>query len=360
MSTTESVAPFDAWRRFLWFAWAAFWLLMLLVSVQDNYVNGDEPLWRPLLWEGSSLLVATVLIAIQLHWLPRLRPLLQQPMRWFGVQLVWLPGVVVGFVIAAYGIRHGVYALLGDTYQHEPWLQVLLYEATKLTIFFGLWTAAQFGIESFIALWQEQQKNFAIQQALTDARRALLQTKIQPHFLFNALNTISAVMHEDVEKAEQLISELSMLLREGLNLDKKSLVPLHQEWQFLQAYSHLMLARFAPRVTMQWQLSDEVRDVQVPPLCLQPLLENMFQHGAEKIPGPFHIELFAKADGKDLLMGLTGSKGHITEPVIEREGMAQVRGRLQLCFDDSASLAMRNRQQGGVEVLLRIRDALER
>jgi len=257
-------------------------------------------------------------------------------------------------------MRRGVYALLGDTYQHEPWLQVLLYEATKLTIFFGLWTAAQFGIESFIALWQEQQKNFAIQQALAEARRALLQTKIQPHFLFNALNTISAVMHEDVEKAEQLISELSMLLREGLNLDKKSLVPLHQEWQFLQAYSHLMLARFAPRVTMQWQLSDEVREVAVPPLCLQPLLENMFQHGAEKIPGPFHIELFAKADGKDLLMGLTGSKGQITEPVIEREGLAQVRGRLQLCFDDSASLIMRNRQQGGVEVLLRIRDALER
>lgn len=352
----EAGLPFERWRHLMWFAWAGFWLLMILVSLQDNYWSGQEPLWRPLLWEGSSALVSTALISIQFFWLPKLRPLLNRPLRWFARQLVFLPLVVLAFVAITYSIRHGVYHLLNDVYQHDPWPQVLLYESLKVAIFFSLWTAAQFGVESFIALFKSQQQNFAMERALADARRALLQAKIQPHFLFNSLNTISAVMHEDVDKAEQLISDLSMLLREGLALDQKSFVELREEWLFVQAYSHLMLARFAPRVTMSWQLDESVADVQVPPLILQPLLENMFRHGAEKIPGAFHISISAQRIDDDLCLVVESHQAELAVSWRDGEGMHQVRERLRLSFGDNAELIMQKREPKGVEVRVRIRE----
>jgi hypothetical protein len=351
----DPTGPFERRaNRLLWAAWFGFWTLMILVALQDNYWSGKHPLWRPLLWEGSSMLVASALVLWQRHRLPVLRPLLPRPLRWFALQLAWLPLVVLAFVALTYGLRHGVYALLGQTYEHEDWLLLVLYEGSKLAIFFGLWTAAQYGLESFLALLRAQQQMIATERALMEARRALLQAKIQPHFLFNALNTITAVLRSDPDEAERLVAELAGLLRLGLSLDRKPWVSLAEEWQFLQSYATLMLARFAPRVSIDWQFDDGLADLPVPPLVLQPLLENMFKHGAEKTPGAFPIAVRVLHEHDAALITMESRHGAMSDTGREGEGLAQVRERLALAYGADAGLTLENRAQGGVRVTLRL------
>lgn len=350
----EPKLPFAHWRYYVWGAWLSFWGLMILVALQDSYWRGGAPLWQPLLWEGSSAVVSTFLISMQYRSLPRWRPLLNRPMQWFLAQLWWMPLIIVLFVVGTYAIRHGVYALLGTSYEHEPWPQVFLYEGSKVFVFFSLFTVAQFAVESFRAFWVAQQRNFANERALTEARQALLKSKIQPHFLFNSLNTISAVMHQDVFRAEQLIADLATLLREGMALDQRYLVQLHEEWQFLSAYSHLMLARFAPRVSVTWSFDETLRDIDLPPLVLQPLLENFFVHGAEKIPGTYALEIMAHKEPALAIIEIRSNKGSLAATYQEGGGLTQARERLRLALGDQAQLSLLNLQPEGVLAQLKI------
>ena len=166
-------------------AWVAFWLLMATVAVQDHlHDSGPHSLWRPLLWEGSSCLVASAMLALMWRHMPRDDSLLTQPARWFVRQLRWLPLLAPLFVIAVYAIRHGVVAAFGQTYNHPPWGQVFLYECTKFALFYTLFVAIVFGLRTHLALAKQRERTQA-------AQLAQLTQQLEPHFLFNALNTVA-------------------------------------------------------------------------------------------------------------------------------------------------------------------------
>jgi len=112
----------------LYALWALFWALMISVAVQDNLRNPYIHWWQPLLWEGSSAFVATLWLVYQRHATRNWEVHLQEPLRWFGRHAVWLPVVAVTFIVAIYGIRHGVYALTSETYEHESWQYIFFYE----------------------------------------------------------------------------------------------------------------------------------------------------------------------------------------------------------------------------------------
>ncbi|MGB9108910.1 MAG: histidine kinase, partial [Telluria sp.] len=175
-------------------AWVLFWSLMVLVAVQDFQRNEhSHDIWKPILWEGSSALVSTLLILVQLRFGRSDRALLGSPGRWFARQALWLPMWWLAFTPLAFGIRHGVYALLGASYDHGPWPGVFVYEAMKISIFLGLFTAIHFGIASYRAMLEARLRT---QQALALQQQAQLQRlaqQMQPHFLFNALNTVSSL-----------------------------------------------------------------------------------------------------------------------------------------------------------------------
>ena len=118
------------------FAWLLFWTLMVLVAVQDFVRNEySSARWKPILWEASSALVATVFTLVQLRGTRGADRLLATPWRWFGRQALWLPLYWAGFTPLAFGIRLAVYALVGQTYRHDPWLRLFVYESMKISIF---------------------------------------------------------------------------------------------------------------------------------------------------------------------------------------------------------------------------------
>src|SRR3954463_14782071 len=122
-------------------AWVLFWILMVLTAVQEYLRDHDHGIWKPVLWESSSALIATFLMLLQRRATRKYDHLLSSPLQWFARQLVWLPVYWVAFVPLAFSIRDMVYAAAGDTYTHEAWLKVFVYEDVKMTIFFSIFTS---------------------------------------------------------------------------------------------------------------------------------------------------------------------------------------------------------------------------
>ena len=130
--------------------WALFWLLMTAVAIQDHISNPYIKWWEPLVWEGSSCLMATLWLLLQQRASRGWDQYLSQPLKWFGLHLAWLPPLAVTFVAAVYAIRHGIYALANDTYEHPSWSFVFVYETVKLALFMSLWLGIIFGLKSFL------------------------------------------------------------------------------------------------------------------------------------------------------------------------------------------------------------------
>jgi signal transduction histidine kinase len=286
--------------RGLYTLWALFWLLMIAVAVQDNISDAYIKWWEPLLWEGSSCFVATLWLVLQQRASRNWNQYLSQPLKWFGLHLAWLPALALTFVVSVYAIRHGIYALAGETYEHPSWAFVFVYEAVKLTLFMGLWLAIIFGLKSF-SLWkQERERLLQIQKHLAESQLAQLKAQLQPHFLFNALNTISALMQSDVERADRLLTRLADLLRASLAVGARQQTSMREECKLLELYASIMQERFAGRVTLAWNTSDEALDASIPAMLLQPLLENAYKHGVEKSSVPVAIRVDARRANGEL------------------------------------------------------------
>src|SRR5690349_1778648 len=109
--------------RALFALWVPFWLLMILIAMEDHLGNPGIRWWMPVLWEGSSALFATALLWLQMrltaHWD------ISRPARWFGRQFAWVPVVGVVFVATVFPFRHAVYALAGEVYEHRSLFDLL-------------------------------------------------------------------------------------------------------------------------------------------------------------------------------------------------------------------------------------------
>jgi hypothetical protein len=337
-------------------AWSLFWTLMVLVAVQDFQRNEHSTaFWKPILWEGSSALVATVLGLVQLRFGRSHDELLGSPGRWFARQALWLPVWWICFTPLAFGIRHAVYALIGATYDHDPWPRLFVYESMKISIFAGLFTAIRFGIKSWNALLEARlraQQAHALQQ---QAQLQRLAQQMQPHFLFNALNTVSSLMHVDVDKADATLMQLAGVLRATLALGDAIEAPLRAELELAQAYAGVMAARFAGRVEIGWRIDDALLAQPLPVMSLQPLLENVFKHTVEKRRGLTRIEVSAQHEDGALVLRVDDD-GRLETGALAGcgIGLANLRARLAALYGEGASLSLASRAEGGVRAELRV------
>jgi hypothetical protein len=324
----------------LYCLWAMFWLLMLAVAIQDYARDGGTQWWQPVLWEGSSLLVATIWVVVQRRADRRYAVYLDQPLRWLGHHIKWFPLVVVTFIASVYAIRHGVYALLGQRYTHEPWSYVLVYESMKLVLFFGLWLGLIFGFDAFAQAQEQRQRLLALQKSLAEAQLAHLKAQLRPHFFFNALNTISALMHVDVPRADRLLSRLADLLRATLQWGDKEITSLREEIRMLELYAQIMQERFSDRVTLTWNVDSAALGGAVPALLLQPLLENAFKHGVERSRDTVRIDIAARRDGERIHIAIRNTGSLLAAERHEGVGLRNCRERLSVLYGDAAKLEL--------------------
>jgi LytS/YehU family sensor histidine kinase len=314
-----------------------FFLLLVTVSMQDALRNGFR-WWEPILWEGSSALITTGWLLLAMRARDYHARYLDRPLTWFAHHLRWLPLLVVTFIPVVYAMRYGVYQLTGRTYHHPPWAFVLVSETVKLTLFTGLWLGILFGLGAY-EQWQSQRgRVLELQKALTEAQLARLQAQLRPHFFFNALNTISALMHVDVTRADRLVAGLGDLLHISLRSGEQEMTPLREELRSLQLYAQIMQERFSDRVTLHWDEDPSAADTSVPALLLQPLLENAFRHGVERSTVPVRIDVSVRraVNSLDVVIRNTGSR--LAPDYCEGVGLRNCRERLRIIYGEAAAL----------------------
>jgi two-component system LytT family sensor kinase len=339
-------------------AWLAFWLLMMLVAVQDNLRDGGHDRWRPIVSEASSMLVATGVVLFQLRIARRLDVLLARPLRWFARVLAWLPPIALLFVGAIYGLRHAVYALAGSQYRHEPWGEVIVYESLKFAIFYMLFSAVHFGMRSYLA-WNTERLRAQRHEALSrEAQLTQLTQQIQPHFLFNALNTVSSLIHTDPQLADMLLTRLATLLRAATDAGRRPQQPLADEIELLRAYAQIMVERFADRVELTWDVDPAALACRVPTLALQPLLENCFRHVVEARRETTRIVVVARRDKDVLRIAIADDGGVLDGPPRFGVGLSNLKLRLDALHGAAASLRLVPNASGaderGVSALLEL------
>ena len=346
-------------------AWLLFWALMVATAVQDFLRHDDHgPLWQPILWESSSMLVASMLLALQRLSTRRYDALLASPARWFARQALWLPVWWALFTPLAFGIRHGVYALLGAEYQHEPWGETFLYENVKISVFTIIFTLITFGVLSYRAAAQANAQ-------LRTAQLHQLTQQMQPHFLFNALNTISSLMHSDVERADATLVQLADVLRATLDVSGQQQAPLSTELRLLRGYARLMEERFADRVQIDWEIGASCGACLVPVMSMQPLLENVFKHTVERRRGVTKIGISAKRNGESLVLAVSDDAGRLRKAGASDGatvgvaadsidagsggiGVRNLRERLQALHGERAKLELMQLEPAGVRAEMRL------
>ena len=172
--------------------------------------------------------------------------------------------------------------------------------------------------------------------AATTARLTELQSRIRPHFLFNTLNSAIALVREEPARAESLLEDLSDLFRHAL-IEQGEAVTLAQEIQLAQRYLTIEQVRFGDRLQVQWQLDARASQAQLPPLLLQPLVENAVKHGVEPSPRGGKLKVMTELRGSRVVVRITNTlpPSHIKNDAPRGHGiaLANVRARLALLHD---------------------------
>ena len=199
--------------------------------------------------------------------------------------------------------------------------------------------------------YQERQLMAAqLEVRLAQAQLQALKMQLHPHFLFNTINGILALIRIDPEGAEGMFRQLSDLLRTSLNDAELKDVPLRQELDFLQRYLQLESARFQGRLRVDTRISPEVLNARVPNLILQPLIENAVRHGIMQRLEPGRIVIEAERIADMLRLRVENSGPGLPEDGDYREGvgLSNTRARLQLLYGNKQRFELQNAEHGGV------------
>ena len=215
------------------------------------------------------------------------------------------------------------------------WLQII----TPLTQPVSPWQYGFFfAFATGFALLYFDLRSRALSPALTEARLQALQARIRPHFLFNSINAVLSLIRSEPKRAERMLEDMSELFR-VLMADNRKLTPLTDEITLCKRYLEIEEIRLGERLVVVWRIDNMPTEALVPPLILQPLVENAVYHGIEprQVPGTLTIEVLPK--GKQFVIRLTNpfdaGSTHVSG---NRMAIANIKERLQLHFDAEASL----------------------
>jgi two-component system, LytTR family, sensor kinase len=226
--------------------------------------------------------------------------------------------------------------------------------AESMAIFWGTFFFFR-GIGYYQQFREKETAAAQLETQLANAKIAALRMQLNPHFLFNTMNSISSLMRSDVDAADSMLEQLSSLLRMTLERGDVQLIPLHDEVEFTETYLSMQDRRYAGRVTRTLSVDPEVHDALVPAMILQPIVENAYAHGLSKLDRGGQLSIEICKDGQQVRAQITNSglglSASRNEPPNGRGlGLANVKNRLRLHYGENCSFSMREIDRNLVRV----------
>ena len=269
-------------------------------------------------WEQFLLIsaVAQPVIILSLLTFCALRRLLTRLSYWRGVAAIFALEAMIGA-----GFWSLLASMLPFSQPIAPW---------QFVFFFAFATG--------VVLLYFDLRARSLSPALTEARLQALQARIRPHFLFNTINAVLSLIREEPKRAERMLEDMSDLFR-VLMADNRKLVPLADEIALCRKYLAIEHIRLGDRLAVTWNIDSMPEVAMVPPLILQPLVENAVYHGIEPHEGAGELAIDIERKGKQFVIRLANPfESGSTHVSGNRMAIANIRERLQLHFDAEASL----------------------
>ncbi len=335
-------------------------LLAVLFGTQNYVIYASAGEQLPWLWlVGKEL-------AVWLNW-ALVAPVVFAAARRFPIGqgrsirngLVHVP---IGIGIS--GVTHVLFAIEAAAFHlaRDPsasvWqiLRVLSVNSFAITLMiYGVIVAVYHAIDYYRAYQRRVVAASQLEARLAEARLDLLRMQLHPHFLFNTLHGISALMARDVQGARRMIACLSDLLRLSLEQDAEEEVLLEEELAFLGRYVEIQRMRFRERLRVEIDVEPAARAASVPRLLLQPIVENSIRHGISRHAHPGLIEIAARLDrGRLLIMVRDNGPGIGPAPLRQGVGLGNTRARLAQLYGQAGSFSIENAPEGGsvVEIVI--------
>jgi two-component system, LytTR family, sensor kinase len=191
-----------------------------------------------------------------------------------------------------------------------------------------------------------------LKEKLARAELQALRNQLHPHFLFNTLNSVVSLMHENVQAADDMLGDLSYLLRASLSENEAHEITLRQEVALLECYLRIQKRRFEDRLSASLDIPDDLGDAAVPPLLLQPLVENAILHGIAPSTRGGTVRIRASREKNRLRLEVTDDGAGLKPGHTEGIGLSNTRARLRQLYGDEQSFELSNLPAGGVAVRL--------
>jgi two-component system, LytTR family, sensor kinase len=305
----------------------------------------------PYLWAFGTIVVL---------WLAGRFPV-EGPRRWRNLLWHLLFATVFAVVItSAFQIINHFVNVADRPY--TPWatLQWIIYNSSENYGIYGLLLALHTAFRYHRRSREGELRASQLETQLSQAQLQALKMQLQPHFLFNTLHSISALVHKDPDCADRMIARLGDFLRLTLENSGAQEVSLQKELEFLKCYLEIERVRFRDRLTTRMDIDSQALDTPVPNLILQPIVENALRHGIAPRSAPGRIEISAKRDNGSLriqvrdngpgLPAISKPNGRFREGL----GLANTRARLAQLYGGSHRLELANDPAGGLVVTLEI------
>lgn len=348
------------------YAWAAWTALALLFAVQDYLALKGTPREGPFMEMLLHKLLA--------WWLwGAISPVIIAFARRFPISgrhairnvLLHIPA---GFVCAVTTVV--LFLSIGELfglidYQDMAFMDVaVLSYKRSFGIYFAIYAGTVLfyhALEFYRAYRRRERLALQLEARLAEARLDALRMQLQPHFLFNTLHGISALMEQDVTAARRMISRLSQLLRLSLENDAAQEIALANELEFLEQYVEIQRMRFHDRLTVTIETAPEARGLLVPRLILQPLVENSIRYGLARHAHAGCIDVTASLEGNRLRIVVYDNGPGLDGKIREGVGIGNTRARLEHLYGSDQQFTIDNAPEGGciVTIIIPARPAIE-
>jgi len=246
-------------------------------------------------------------------------------------------------------------------HEHMPyWSRLAFHLNAELLDNMAIFWCAFFLFRSIGYYQQLREKDAAAAQLKTQLARAQLRAlrmQLNPHFLFNTMNSISSLMQTDIAAADTMLEQLSSLLRITLERGEVQLIPLSDEMEFVEMYLAMQDVRYSGRVRQEISVEPALHDALVPAMLLQPLIENAYAHGLSKLDRSGLLAVVAQRQNETLTIRVTNS-GLGLHPAATNGngrpglGIANVKDRLRLHYGTDQEFASEETENGQVNVRL--------
>lgn len=348
-----------------WIWTALIWLSVGTFDASDTVFSmraeGHHHAWVALFFTLLFSWLPWALASPLILWLGRKYSLRLKSVVWWLFHLAVCTGI--GFasaaLCAAFEVWCNPWLLQPPPPLHSFWsltVERFLDHSVSLLILYASIMAIGYVLDSRERLALQETERAHLNESLMRAQLEALRRQIEPHFLFNTLNSVTAMIREDRNKdAIETIAELGELLRRVVECADRHEVALREEMEFLERYLDLQKLRFAERLRLSVDVPEELLSAQVPSLLLQPIVENSIKHGISKTMQGGRIRIGASRSDEMLTLNVYNDG----PPLAPDQGMpsagtgiSNIRTRLRSLYGNAFSLTMRNEGQHGVEVMI--------